>query len=87
METFDGTLVENVVQAVASDLLVHAMGLVDHAGRRIFMHVYDEIVLDELAGSGYIIADACALMATPPDWADGLPLDADGYECSYYRKD
>lgn len=33
------------------------------------------------------IVDACQLMTTPPDWAAGLPLDADGYECDYYRKD
>ena len=33
------------------------------------------------------IVDACQLMTTPPDWAAGLPLDADGYECDCYRKD
>ena len=33
------------------------------------------------------IVDACQLMTTPPDWAAGLPLDAVGYECDYYRKD
>ncbi|GEM_PF-2347605 len=36
---------------------------------------------------GFAVVDACALMACPPDWADGLPLDAAGYECDYYRKD
>ncbi|MCI1786557.1 MAG: DNA polymerase [Actinomyces sp.] len=87
LETYGGKLVENIVQAVARDLLVHAMGLVAGAGHRIVMHVHDEIVIDEPMGSGFTVADACALMATPPDWADGLPLDADGYECSYYRKD
>ena len=35
---------------------------------------------------GFTVADACALMATSPDWADGLSLDTDGYECSYYSK-
>ena len=38
-------------------------------------------------GHGFTVADACQLMASPPDWADGLPLAADGYECDYYRKD
>ena len=51
------------------------------------MHVHDEIVIDEPEDSDFTIADACALMATPPAWADGLPLDADGYECNYYRRD
>ena len=36
---------------------------------------------------GLAVVDACALMACPPDWADGLPLDAAGYDCDYYRKD
>ena len=87
LETYGGKLVENIVKAVARDLLIHAMGLVAGAGHRIVMHVHDEIVIDEPMGSGFAVADACALMATPPDGADGLPLDDDGYECSYYRKD
>jgi DNA polymerase len=87
LETYGGKLVENIVQATARDLLVHAMGLVARAGHRIVMHVHDEIVIDEPEDSDFTIADACQLMTTPPDWAAGLPLDADGYECDYYRKD
>lgn len=87
LESYGGKLVENIVQAVARDLLVHAMTLVAQAGHKIVMHVHDEIVIDEPEDSGFTIADACRLMTTPPDWAAGLPLDADGYECDYYRKD
>ncbi len=87
LETYGGKLVENIVQAIARDLLVHAMRLVAHAGHQIVMHVHDEIVIDEPASSHFTVDDACALMATPPKWAHGLPLDADGYECTYYRKD
>lgn len=87
LETYGGKLVENIVQAVARDLLVHAMRLVANAGHRIVMHVHDEIIIDEPVGSSFTVTEACQLMTTPPDWADGLPLDADGYECDYYRKD
>ncbi|MCT1442078.1 hypothetical protein [Corynebacterium glucuronolyticum] len=87
LESYGGKLVENIVQAVARDLFVHAMTLVAQAGHKIVMHVHDEIVIDEPVGSGFTVADACVLMATLPDWAAGLPLDADGYECDYYRKD
>ena len=87
LETYGGKLVENIVQAVARDLLVHAMQLVAEAGHRIVMHVHDEIVIDEPQDSVFTVADACALMATLPAWADGLPLNADGYECDYYQKD
>lgn len=33
------------------------------------------------------IEEICEVMATVPNWAERLPLDADGFECSYYRKD
>ena len=87
LETYGGKLVENIVQAVARDLLVHAMQLVAETGHRIVIHVHDEIVIDEPLGSGFTVTDACHLMSTLPAWAEGLPLDADGYECDYYLKD
>ena len=71
LETYGGKLVENIVQAVARDLLVHAMTLVAQAGHKIVMHVHDEIVIGEPEDSGFTIADACQLMTTPPDWAAG----------------
>lgn len=87
LETYGGKLVENIVQAIARDLLVTGMHTVAKAGHQIVMHVHDEIIIDEPKDSGFTVADACALMSTLPTWADGLPLEADGYECSYYRKD
>ena len=27
------------------------------------------------------------IMSEPIEWATGLPLKADAYECEYYRKD
>lgn len=87
LETYGGKLVENIVQAIARDLLVTGMHAVAKAGHRIVMHVHDEIVIDEPLGSGFTVTDACQLMSTLPTWAEGLPLDADGYECGYYRKD
>lgn len=85
-ETYGGKLTENLVQATARDLLTHAMRHVDKAGHRIVMHIHDEIVVDEPTG-GANAEDIVALMTRLPTWADGLPLDADGYECSFYMKD
>ncbi len=51
------------------------------------MHVHDEAAIDETYGSSMSVESVCKLMATPPTWARGLPLDADGYECAFYRKD
>lgn len=84
LETYGGKLTENIVQAVARDLLTFGMHQVDRAGHRIVMHVHDEIVVETATAT---VDEICELMATTPDWAAGLPLAADGYACDFYQKD
>lgn len=86
LETFGGKLVENIVQAIARDLLASAMMNVANAGYDIVFHVHDEIIAEVPDGQGSG-DEMCMLMSINPDWADGIPLSADGYECEYYRKD
>ena len=86
LETFGGKLVENIVQAIARDLLAYALINTANAGYDIVFHVHDEIIAEMEVGKGSV-DEMCMLMSKAPDWADGLPLDADGYECEYYRKD
>ncbi len=87
IETYGGKLVENIVQAIARDILTHAMHTITNAGHQIVMHVHDEIIIDEPHTSEATVEGICHLMSRVPDWATGLPLAADGYECDYYRKD
>ena len=84
-ETYGGKLTENITQAVARDLLAHALGVVAQAGHRIVMHVHDEIVVE--APPETTVEEICDLMAHAPDWAAGLPLAADGFDGTYYQKD
>lgn len=86
LETFGGKLVENIVQEIARDLLASAMINVANAGYNIVFHVHDEIIAEVPDGQGSV-DEMCMLMSINPDWADGIPLSADGYECEYYRKD
>lgn len=86
LETFGGKLVENITQAIARDLLASAMLGVRDAGYNIVFHVHDEIIAEVPNGTGSV-DEMCDLMAKNPSWAGGLPLNADGYECEYYRKD
>nr|DAT74921.1 MAG TPA: DNA polymerase I [Caudoviricetes sp.] len=86
LETFGGKLVENITQAIARDLLASAMLNVTAAGYNIVFHVHDEIIAEVPEGQGSV-EEMCDLMARNPSWAGGLPLNADGYECEYYRKD
>ena len=87
LETYGGKLVENIVQATARDLLAEAITRIESAGHRIVMHIHDEVVIDEPINSDITVADICALMNELPEWAEGLPIDAAGYECDFYQKD
>ena len=84
-ETFGGKLAENITQAVARDLLAYAMLNLGAAGYPIVFHVHDEAVMEVSIGKGSV-EEACAIMGQVPEWAAGLPLRADGYECEFYRK-
>jgi DNA polymerase len=86
IETYGPKLVENIVQAIARDLLGEAMLAVNNAGYSIIMHVHDEIIIEETIEKGSL-QEVCDIMAIAPSWADGLPLRADGFECEYYKKD
>ena len=86
IETYGPKLTENVVQATARDLLALAMLRLSNAGFQIVMHVHDEAVV-EVPIRQSSVEEICSLMAQPPDWAAGLPLRADGYECEFYKKD
>jgi len=86
IDTYGPKLVENIVQAASRDLLTEAMLRLKNNGFDIVMHVHDEIVL-EVEECKSSVEEICDLMAMNPDWSEGLPLRADGYECSYYKKD
>ena len=85
-ETFGGKLAENTTQAIARDILAHALLTLERNGYLVVFHVHDEAVIEMPIGQGSL-EEACRLMAIAPDWAKDLPLRADGYECPYYRKD
>lgn len=86
IETYGPKLVENIVQATARDLLAFAMLRLRDAGFEIVMHIHDEAVLEVPVGVSSV-EEVCRIMAVAPDWAAGLPLRADGYECPFYKKD
>ena len=84
-ETFGGKLAENATQAIARDILSHALLTLEKNGYPVVFHVHDEAVIEMPIGHGSL-EEACRLMAIAPEWADDLPLRADGYECAYYQK-
>ncbi len=85
IETYGPKLVENIVQGTARDLLAEAMLRVEKKGYPIVMHCHDEIIAEVPEGIGSV-DEMCEVMAVQPEWAEGLPLRADGYQCNFYQK-
>lgn len=88
-DTYGGSLVENITQAVARDCLCDAMYRIYYdAGLPILMHIHDEIVSEAPDDKAPDALKAMYdIMAVGPDWAKGLPLKGDGYISKYYKKD
>ncbi|NYS33097.1 DNA polymerase [Streptococcus danieliae] len=85
LETYGGKLVENIVQATARDVLAEALLSLESAGFDVVFHVHDEAVVEAPEGIG--IETINNLMTKVPDWAEGLPLNSEGYITKYYKKD
>ena len=86
IETFGGKICENIIQAVARDVLVESMMRLHKNGYKITMHIHDEVVL-EVQDEVSSVEEVCRIMAITPNWAKDLPLNADGYECKFYKKE
>lgn len=88
VDTYGGKLTENIVQAVARDLLADAMREMDDENISIVLHVHDEAVAEcEESEGDATLEKMCGIMSRGLPWADGLPLGAEGYVTPYYKKD
>lgn len=86
LETYGGKLTENIVQAVARDCLAVTLSRMQLAGFDTVMHIHDEVVLD-VPEEKANLKEVIKIMTEPITWAPGLPLDADGFVGSYYKKE
>lgn len=82
-----GKFIENIVQAIARDILREGLIAAHEAGFKIIGHVHDEIICEEKIGSRFDLALLRELMIRKIKWAKGMPLGAAGFEDVIYRKD
>jgi len=84
--TYGGKLVENIVQALARDLMLYGMLIARRQGFPLVMTVHDELVAEVDADDPRTGADFANAISELPEWAAGMPLTAAGFECVRYRK-
>jgi DNA polymerase len=76
-------LFENIVQAIARDLLMLAALKVTEAGFDIVLHVHDELLV-EAPTSTLTPGQLNAIMSDAPAWAAGLPVATECWEGPRY---
>ena len=89
IETYGGKLVENCVQAIARDCLSQAIEHLEAEGLPVVFHVHDEVVIDvaPFDGDEDMLKKVTGIMTRPIPWAPGLPLGADGWVGTFFKKD
>ena len=88
IDTYGGKLTENIVQAIARDLLASSMLQLEEAGYFPVCHIHDECLVEVPAENAQAYYEEMArIMGNPPEWASDLPLRADGYTTPFYLKD
>lgn len=88
IDTYGGKLTENIVQAIARDLLAFSMLNLYHDGYTPVCHIHDECIIEadkETAKETY--NNMVNTMCQAPSWACDIPLKADGYITPFYMKD
>jgi DNA polymerase len=85
VRTYGGMLCENVVQAIARDLMAEAMMRVEKCGYNIVLTVHDEIISEDPKDFGSQ-EQFEKLMAVCPEWAAGCPIAVEGGSVTRYQK-
>lgn len=87
LEAYGGKLAENVTQAVSRDIFAHGMVEAEAAGYNVVLSVHDELITEVPDTKEYTAEGLSKIMSSAPEWAEGLPLAAAGFEAKRYRKD
>jgi DNA polymerase len=84
--TYGGMIVENLVQAIARDIMADALLRCEDSGiYRPVLSVHDELISEADEGVGDL-KDYENLLTTPPAWAWDCPIAAEGWVGTRYRK-
>jgi len=79
-----GSITENIVQAIARDVLVHWMQNIESAGLKVILHVHDETIVQD---KNDVLNQMNQLAEVPIPWAPDLKVSAGGFVTKRYYKD
>ena len=83
--TYGGKITENAVQAIARDIFYYGAQNAHDNGYDILFGVYDEIIgINKVQYAD--IDEFNELICVKPDWATGLPIEAEGKLLKHYQK-
>lgn len=85
--TYGGKIFENACQSVARDVMAENMPAMEECGFDILGTVHDETITEAPDTDEFSAEGLAAILSTQPEWAEGLPLAASGFEAYRYRKD
>ncbi len=84
--TYGGKIFENMCQAVAGDLLKHAVRFAERCRYKTVLTVHDELVVEVPDTEEYSLEKLGKILTKAPKWANGLPLAYSGFEAYRYGK-
>lgn len=85
VDTYGGKLAENITMGVEADIMFHGIHNTEVAGYETVTCVHDQAlayVQPEQTAEEFV-----SLLTNLPEWADGLPIEAEGGIVPYYKKD
>jgi len=87
LKLIPGRIVENIIQALARDILAHGKQMLDSHGYKLVASIHDETMSEvPKQQDDTMLKEMRELMCKLPPWAEGLPLSAGGYRAKRYKK-
>jgi len=83
-DLYGGKLTENMVQGIARDILVSALGKLQEVEYPVVMHIHDEVLVEYPTEC---VDDIAKILASAAEPYKGLPLKAEGYQCDFFLKE
>ena len=86
-ETYGGKIFENIIQAIARDILAAAMLRAEKAKFKIVLTVHDELVAEVPERDSVLTLNNFINCITRlPKWAENCPISAEGWRGKRYKK-